>query len=284
LSRFVIAACLIGGMAPGHALAQAMQLPGAQPATPQGAIQSTAPSAGTSTAAKPKAKRAPAVVKAPTEDGVIGIALKRNGGQGTATIERHPSGLVLKLTAEGYQINNLTEPCAVAFDDRGLALTPVGKPAGTMRYKLEAPVCPVVFDVLDGAILVQEPAEPCMIAAAACRIEMRGIWAPDAVGLVAKTREIEQMRSKAESAVREGFKSLGARLPSSEKRAIAREQAGFSSERAQVCREFLREGTHGFCQAKFTEARATDLRARAAAFDPKARREAGRAKAGSTPQ
>ncbi len=246
-----------------------MQLPGAQPATPQGTVQTTAPSAGSSTGAKPQVKRAPAVVKAPTEDAVIGMALKRNGGQGTAMIERRPTGLVLKLTADGYQINNLTEPCAVAFDDRGLSLTPVGKPLGTPRYKLEAPVCPVVFDVLDGAILVQEPAEPCMIAAAACRIEMRGLWAPDAVGLVAKTRDIEQMRGKAESAVREGFKTLAARLPASEKRAIAREQAGFSSERAQVCREFMREGTHGFCQAKFTEARATDLRARAASFEPK---------------
>jgi hypothetical protein len=254
------------------ALAQAMQLPGAQPATPQGAVQSTAPSAGGSTAPRPQVKRAPAVVKAPTEESVIGLALKRNGGQGIAIIERRPAGLVLKLTADGYQINNLTEPCAVAFDERGLALTPVGKPMGTMRYKLEAPVCPVVFDVLDGAILVQEPAQPCMIEAAACRIEMRGLWAPDAVGLVAKTREIEQMRGKAEAALREGFKTLGARLPASEKRAIAREQAGFSSERAQVCREFMREGTHGFCQTKYTEARATDLRARAAAFDPKAKR------------
>jgi hypothetical protein len=254
----------------GMAWGQAMQLPGALPSSPQGSVQSAAPTTGV---AKPPVKRAPAVVKAPTEESLIGITLKRNGSQGNAQIERKGTSYILKLAADGYQINNLTEPCAVSFDDRGLPLVAIGRPAGTARYKLEAPICPIVFDVLDGAILVQEPTAPCVIEAAACRVEMRGIWSQDASALVVKAREIDQTRTRAEAALREGFKTLSVRLPNSEKRSIAREQAGFSSERAQMCREFYREGTHGYCQAKFTEARATELRARAAAFDPKQKRK-----------
>jgi hypothetical protein len=52
---------------------------------------------------------------------------------------------------------------------------------------------------------------------------------------------------------------------------VAREQASFSSEREQTCRDFNREGNHGFCAAKFTEARALSLRARTAAADAAAK-------------
>jgi hypothetical protein len=71
--------------------------------------------------------------------------------------------------------------------------------------------------------------------------------------------------------VREGFRVLGERSSPDDKSMVAREQAGFSSEREQTCRDFNREGNHGFCAAKFTEARASSLRARTAAADAAAK-------------
>jgi hypothetical protein len=79
---------------------------------------------------------------------------------------------------------------------------------------------------------------------------------------VALVRDIERDRVRAEGQVREGFRQLNARGGAEEKRAVAREQAGFSAEREQLCRDFQRELNHGFCAAKYTEARAASLRAR----------------------
>jgi hypothetical protein len=65
-------------------------------------------------------------------------------------------------------------------------------------------------------------------------------------------------------------------------RPIVSEQAAFSSDREQVCRSYAREGAHGFCHARFGEARALALAARlglnassaAAAPAPRPRRAA----------
>ena len=42
---------------------------------------------------------------------------------------------------------------------------------------------------------------------------------------------------------------------------IASEQAGFSSEREVICRNYLREDIHGFCALRITQARALALQA-----------------------
>lgn len=240
----------------GAAMAQPMQLPGAQPFNPAGAQQSAPSGSSAPAVARP---RAVPVLRVPSEESILGRTLRRNGAFGEAVFEKTATGFGLRLRAEGFQAANLTEPCAISFGDTAVPVTPLGKPAGLARYKLEAAACPIVFDVLEGAMLVVEPAEPCVIEAAACRIDPRGVWGPDVRNLTARAKEIESERTRAETAVREGYRALSAK---DDQRSIAREQAAFSSERAQICRDFQREGSLGFCAARITEARAASLRAR----------------------
>jgi hypothetical protein len=263
------------------ALAQPLQLPGAyapsargtpqpaptpQPISPWGGVQPAAnPNAAASRPDDRKARPAP---KAGSEASVLDRTLRRHGSSGEARVERIGSGFGLRLVAEGFQIDNLTEPCGVSFGDKPMSLKPLGRPAGIPRYELEASACPIVFDVLDGALLATGPTQPCMIEAAQCRIDPLGLWAPDGRGLVADAQNIERARARAELSVREGYKSLTARASVPDQRMIAREQAGFSSERELICRDFLREGTHGFCAARITEARAAELQQRLAAAGP----------------
>lgn len=241
------------------ARAQPLQLPGAQPFNPAGAQQSAPPASGAPAAPRPATMPA---IKVAGEDAILGRVLRRNGGFGEARFEKTASGYGLKLNAAGFQIGNLTEPCAISFGETALPVTEKGRPAGVPRYQLEAPACPIVFDVLDGAFLVVEPTQPCMIEAAACRIDPRGLWGPDSRTLAARAKEIEAARGAAERAVREGYRVLTARADAVEQRAIAREQAGFSAERELICRDFQREGQLGFCGARITEARAASIRAR----------------------
>jgi hypothetical protein len=241
------------------ALAQPMQLPGAQPFNAPGTQQAAPP--GTGAPAAPKPPSMPPI-KVAGEEAVLGRVLRHNGGAGEAVFEKMAGGFGLKLTADGFQSSNLVEPCAVSFGEAPLPVTSLGRPAGVPRYRLEAPICPIVFDVLDGALLVVEPPQPCVVEAAACRIDPRGLWGPDARTLPARAKEIEVARGTAERAVREGYRALTARADAIEQRAITREQAGFSAERELVCRSFLREGQFGFCGARLTEARAASIRAR----------------------
>lgn len=240
--------------------AQPLQLPGAQPFNAPGTQQAVPPTAGAAVAA-PRAPSMPAI-KVAGEDAVLGRVLRHNGGLGEAVFEKTATGFGLKLTADGFQSSNLVEPCAVSFGPMPLPVASLGRPAGVPRYRLEAPICPIVFDVLDGAILVVEPAQPCIVEAAACRIDPRGLWGPDSRTLTTRAREIESARGVAERAVREGYRVLTVKADAVEQRAIAREQASFSAERELVCRSFQREGQLGFCGARLTEARAASIRAR----------------------
>ncbi len=253
-------AVLAFASAAGFADAQPMQLPGAQPFNPAGAQQS-APASPAGAAAKPRPPSMPAI-RVAGEEAITGRVLRRNGGFGEANFEKTAAGYGLKLNLAGFQSSNLTEPCAVSFGDTPVPVTAQGRPAGVPRYKLEALACPIVFDVLDGAFLVVEPAQPCVIEAAACRVDPRGLWGPDSRNLTARAKEIEAERSRADKAVREGFRALTAKAEATDQRTIAREQASFTSEREQICRDFQRESAIGFCATRFTEARAASIRAR----------------------
>jgi hypothetical protein len=61
---------------------------------------------------------------------------------------------------------------------------------------------------------------------------------------------------------------------------IASEQAGFSSEREVICRNYLREDIHGFCALRITQARALALQA---AFEDRAKATAKPAMAKKKP-
>ncbi|WP_420103779.1 hypothetical protein [Bosea sp. (in: a-proteobacteria)] len=241
------------------AAAQPLQLPGAQPFAAPGTPQALPPSSGV-----PAAPREPAMpaIKAPTEQDILGKALRRNGNHGSATLTKTATGYGLKLDLDGFQPPNLSEPCAVSFGEAPVPVTPLGRPAGVPRYRLEASICPIVFDVLDGAFLVVEPREPCVVEAAQCRIDPRGLWGADLAGVAAQAKAIEKARGTAERAVREGYRTLTARANAVDQRGVAREQAGFSGEREMTCRDYQREAQYGFCTARLTEARAAELRAR----------------------
>lgn len=243
-----------------RASAQPLQLPGAQPFNPAGAQQSAPPGA----AAGPSTPRPPSMpaIRVAGEEAILGRTLRRNGGLGEATFEKTATGHGLKLNVQGFQSENLTEPCAVSFGETPVPVTAMGRPAGVPRYKLEAAACPIVFDVLDGAFLVVEPTQPCLVEAAQCRIDPRGLWGPDSRTLPPRAKEIETARGAAERAVREGYRALTAKADAVDQRSIAREQAGFSAERELICRDFQREGQIGFCGARITEARAASIRAR----------------------
>jgi hypothetical protein len=263
----LVLGCLVAALfcaTPEGAFAQPLQLPGAQTPSSAGSQQapaaSAAPGGSGSALARPRAD-AP-IISAGSEDRLVDRALKRNGTGGEAIMVKRGTAYGLKLSAEGFLINNLTEPCAVSFGDQPLPLTSLGRPAGSPRYRLEAPICPMTFDVLNGAVLVIEPTQPCMIEAAGCRIDVRGIWGTESGALAAQIKDIERARTQAERAVRENYRLLIERADRNDQRLIAREQAAFSSEREIACRDYAREASHGFCHAKFTEARATELRRR----------------------
>lgn len=258
------ALALAGGL--GFAGAQPLQLPGAQPFNPPGAHQAAPPGAEGPAAPRPPSMPA---IKVAGEEAILGHSLRRNGGLGEAVFSKTATGFGLKLNVAGFQRDNPVEPCAVSFGEQPVPVVAQGRPAGVPRYRLEASVCPIVFDVLDGAFLVVEPAEPCMVEAAACRVDPRGLWGPDSRTLTSRAKEIEQARGTAERAMREGYKALTARADAVEQRVIAREQAGFSGERELICREYQREGQLGFCGARITEARAASIRARLGLSEPK---------------
>ncbi len=266
----VLLGAAAGAILAASVAAQPLQLPGAQAPSGAGTQMAPPPSAPAgpsgSGLSSPGGGGAPSVPVG-TEDKLLGKPMKRNGAGGEAVLQRIGQGYGLKLSAEGFQIANLTEPCAVSFGDQPLPLTSLGRPAGSPRYRLEAPICPMVFDILNGALLASEPAQPCMIEAAGCRVDLRGLWGADGASLVSQAREIERARTQAERAVREHYRVLLARADRNDQRLIAREQAAFSSERTEACRDYARETTHGFCHARFAEARAVELRRRVTGRD-----------------
>jgi hypothetical protein len=205
----------------------------------------------------------PVAVRPPSEESIVGRDLKLNGTAGSLRIERAAGALRAQLTLVGSKISQPTESCSVKLGGgQPVALSSAGRPDGLARYEVQAPACPIVFDVIEGAVLVTGPADGCAIQEADCRVEPRGLWGPEPASLIAKAPEFEQARGSFDKAVRENYKALAQRAAPQAMRPIVAEQAAFSSEREQVCRSYVREGSHGFCNARYTEARAATLAAR----------------------
>jgi hypothetical protein len=247
---------LLGGA--GGASAQ-LVLPGALP--PAGPGEVAAPNPGGAAPGTPAPSR-PVAAKAPAEEAIVGRTLKLNGAAGSLRVERAGrTDLSARLTLDGTRISRPGEACAVTVDG-ALPLTPKGRPGGLPRYEIAAPSCPITADLLDGALLVRASAEACLVAAADCRVDPRGLWGPEPAALAPMARAIEGDRGRADRAVRENYKILAQRAKPAEVRGVVSEQAAFSSERETLCRSYAREPAHGFCNARFTEARAAELAAR----------------------
>ena len=262
------AACLIALSCAPPVFAQ-IQLPGAFAPAPAGTVQTPA-KAGP---AKPRGPAAPvaAASRAPVEEAVIGRPLHLNGVAGTMEFGRRDKTLqITKLLLPGDQISKPGEACEVnVASGAPLDVMPLGKPEGLLRYETGLEICPFAFDILDGAILIgplrkDGAAQLCEFKAADCRVNPAGLWGPNPGNLVGdRLKQIEKARAQADSAVRANFHVLIARArDKGEVKLVAREQAGFSSQREQLCRDYAREGTHGFCAASVSEAHAAALHAR----------------------
>jgi hypothetical protein len=236
--------------------------PMAYPEGPPGSVPGTGGIPSPGAQGQPTAR--PVALKAPTEDSVLGRELKLNGAMGSLRLERSARAeLQARLTLAGTKVAQPTESCTARLGgDAPLTLAAQGRPDGVPRYEIQAPACPIQFDVLDGAVLVKAPVEACVIEEAGCVAEVTGLWGPPPAALLPMAQEIEQTRGAADRAVRENFKALTQRARPGEMRSIVAEQAAFSSEREQLCRSYAREAGHGFCNARFTEARGLSLTSR----------------------
>lgn len=247
-----------------------MQLPGAVGApTPTGqSLTPPAPRSGPSSSGGTysghfSASRPPAL------ESVVDKSFSLSGARGLLQVEKAGADLrVARLTVVGDKISRPNQSCEVSMGAEGpITLKPLGAPDGVQRFELDSSACPVQFDVLSGALRARSPNGACAFSAADCRIDAAGLWGPAGTSFSdAQIKVIEKERGALENAMRAHFRTLLDKYKKDKPAAQAaiKEQAGFSSERAQVCRDYDREEAVGFCALRLTEARDFRLQSRLA--------------------
>jgi len=208
-----------------------------------------------------------APAKPPGVEAVIGKPLGLSGSRGALTVEKSGADLRLShLTMVGDKISQPNQACEVTMGgDEPLKLKAMGAPDGLLRFELDASACPLQFDILNGALRATSLAGACSFAQADCRVDGAGLWGPPGSTLgPAEAKTIERERSVAEKNVRAHFRSLLARLKKDKSaiQAAVKEQAAFSSQRAQTCRDYDGDDAQGFCALRMTEARDFRLQTR----------------------
>lgn len=248
-----------------------LALPGAVAPTPEGTV--TSPSAP-----KPKKRvssggmgqaRGPVVMpKAPSDDTIVGKTLKLDGSGSTIEFSRGGSDLqAARLTLSGDRLSRSGEECRVDVAGMPLKLTPQNSGAGLRRYLIDFPACPFTLDVLDGAILVTNDGKACEIKVADCRADPSGLWGmAESEFDPKKAEEMLGARAAVEKTVRANFRELYDRNKKDKlvRSFVVKEQAGFSSWREEVCRNYAKEPDFGYCALRLTEARAIVLGAQLA--------------------
>jgi hypothetical protein len=233
-------------------------IPGEPGAPPPGDAAPVAPAA-------PPPPRQPVVLRAPTEENVFGQDLQLNGLAGGLKFERAGTGVSARITLPGTKISQPTETCSVKLNaGNPVALTSSGKPEGIARFEAAASECPLRFDVLDGSVLATPlGGNPiCTFSAADCATTPKGLWGPPAASLIGRAGEFDGARGTADRAVYDNYKVMVQRVRGQDVRPVVQEQAAFSSDREELCRTYAREGVHGFCHLRVTEARAISLATR----------------------
>jgi hypothetical protein len=266
-------------MTPALVRAQLM-LPGALQASPPTANK-TAPNPFGAAPGQPK----PGGLKAPSEETIFGQELSRDGFAGIIAFQRGSgNGLeITRLLIGGEEISHPGEQCQVEVAGTPIQTRFAGRPTGVSRYEVAIETCPFSLDVLEGAVLVTRTPQTCDFRAADCRVDPAGLWGPpgNAIG-TDQTKQLERERGRVESAMLAKFHALltSAGKGKEDIKQIASEQAGFSSEREVICRNYLREDIHGFCALRITQARALALQA---AFEDRAKARAKPATAKKKP-
>ncbi len=247
------------------------------PAPPRGVPPAGAPQPGTllppgapgdPAAEVPKPAPAPlrpVVLKTPAEDNILGQELMLNGLTGSLKIDKAGTAATARITLPGTKISQPSETCKVPLSGGSpISLSSEGRPEGVTRYDVKGGECPLRFEVLEGSVLVTplSGSRVCSFAAADCATNPSGLWGPAAATLIPRSAEFDTGRGVADKAVRDNYKVMTQRARGQDVRTIVTEQAAFSSDREQTCRTYAREGAHGFCNARFTEARALALATR----------------------
>jgi hypothetical protein len=225
-------------------------------------------------AAKPARKRAragdaeeqaaagPAIApKPPTDDAIVGKPLYQDGERSIVEFQRVGGETRLsRLTLTGDRMSRSGDSCRIDVTPTPLKLTPREGDAGLRRYKVEFPACPFSFDVLDGAILVTVESGVCEIKAADCRIDPTGLWGEKDFD-DKRGKQMLNTRARVEKTVRADFRLLYTKNKKDKplRKLLVREQAGFSSHREEICRNYLQEADYGYCALRVTEARALTL-------------------------
>ncbi len=236
--------------------------PPPQPADPGAPIPGDGAETRPSVPAPP---RQPVVLRVPAEDNVAGQDLLLNGLNGSLKIERAGAGYAASLNLPGTKISQPTESCTVRLNGgKPVPLTAEGRAQGVSRFSAASAECPLRFDILDGSVLATPlgSGPACTFSAADCETTPAGLWGPGAASLIPQAGEFDSARGVADKAVRDNYKIMTQRARGGDVRPIVQEQAAFSSDREQACRTYAREGAHGYCHLRFTEARAVALAAR----------------------
>jgi hypothetical protein len=262
----VLAAFLALQLAPA-ARAQ-MALPGAVAPAEEGSV-----AVGVETQAKPALKKrasgdggaGPAIApKPPGEDSIADKPLWQDGSRSMIELQRSSGGLqVAKLTLSGDRITRSGESCHVDVAGMPLKLTPRESSSGLRRYQVDFQACPFALELLDGAILVVNEAGACELKAADCRADPNGLWGAPGSELTDPKRAAEMLnqRARVEKTIHADFQTVFAKNKTDKtiRRLLVREQAGFSSRREEICRNYAQEAESGYCALRVTEGRALSL-------------------------
>ena len=231
-------------------------------------VEPGAPAPGEGAETRPSAPaqpRQPVVLRVPAEDNVAGQELLLNGLKGSLKIERNGAAYTALMSLPGTKISQPTEACTVKLNDgKPISLSAEGRAQGVSRFSVASAECPLRFEILDGSVLATPlgSGPACTFTAADCETTPSGLWGPGAASLIPQAGEFDTARGVADKAVRDNYKIMTQRSRGSDIRPIVQEQAAFSSDREQACRTYAREGAHGYCHLRFTEARAIALAAR----------------------
>jgi hypothetical protein len=246
-----------------------LQLPGAVAPTPQG---------GATPPSRPAAPRPPGGAEQPGgaiprsvaasglrrwEEVVPGRTLRFMGQQGSMVITRSGTGYTIAVTGVGRRGNDLRNICTPDLNGgQAVTLKPAGRPQGMQRFEAALPGCNIVVDLLQEVAFVTALDGACRFADD-CVVDPTGLWGPGDREIPAD-REIERARGVAERRLNDARRILQARLRTTpEGRTFLQEQAAFPANRERLCRNYATsEIGPGFCQLKFTEARAENLASR----------------------
>ena len=197
---------------------------------------------------------------------VLAHPLHLNGVNGTIELSKTGDTLILsKLILPGQMISRPGDPCQVEVLAKStLPLVAAGQPDGVLRYDSKMPVCSFSLDLRQGSVVLKTATRQCSFTAADCNTRPDGMWGPSPAAISAAQIQADiHARTLAETALRMSFRTLLDRQKDPAViRTIASEQAAFSSQREEMCRDYAREDQHGFCAARFTEGKLAQVNQR----------------------